>query len=178
MDVTIMADRIVHFGTDACHRLLVLQDAGYAVNDCHSILELRSALEERHQTAAIVMTGSPGTVGRTAGRTAVRLARSCSHAPLILFRDGNDEGDKSEFDLVIPALTPPSEWLEAIATVIERCRALCADSKSLREPSALFLQHSRAVRQNSRDERERAVGDRLRMKDQMNDCLQNMPEEG
>jgi hypothetical protein len=168
MDAMIMADRIVHFGSDACHRLLVLQDAGYAINDCRSIPELRSALEKKRQTAAVVMTGSRGTTGRTA----IRLTRSCSRAPLILFPDGNNDGDKSEFDLVIPALTPPQEWLEAIASLIKRSRALCADSKSLREQSALLQQQSRIVRQDTCDERERVIREYLKNKDLLNDYSQ------
>jgi hypothetical protein len=77
---------------------------------------------------------------------------------------------------VIPALTPPSEWLEAIATVIDQCRALCADSKSLREQSALLSQQSATLKQSSSDERERAVQERQRMKDLMDNCSQNAPD--
>jgi len=111
-----MAARVVHFGCDVCRRLLVLHMAGYAVDDCPSILTLRSALQDTSQTAAVLFAGQD----ETERREAVMLARSQSSAPLVLFEMSNAPSDEADFDLVIPPLTPPHEWLAKLAATIEQ----------------------------------------------------------
>jgi hypothetical protein len=97
-----MAARLVHFGSDSCNRLVVLQNAGYTVYDCLSLPTLDVALRVG-DPAAVVMSETPKVVPR---RNAISLVHSRSHAPLILFQDRTYSDDESEFDLVIPVLTP------------------------------------------------------------------------
>ena len=115
-----MAARVVHFGCDECRRLLVLHMAGYAVDECPSILKLRSVLQEPGQTSAVLFTGQD----EKQRKEAVTLARTQSRAPLILFETCNAPGDESDFDLVIPPLTPPQEWLAKIAATIRQRRSI------------------------------------------------------
>jgi hypothetical protein len=94
--------------------------AGYAVDDCPSVSNLRFALQDSHHTAAVVFTGQ----NENERKEAVTLARSQSSAPLILFEASNSPTDEADFDLVIPPLTPPEEWLDKIAATIQQRRAL------------------------------------------------------
>jgi hypothetical protein len=114
-----MAARVVHFGCDPCRRLLVLHMAGYAIDDCPSVLNLGFALQD-NQAAAVVFTGQ----NENERKEAVTLARSQSSAPLILFEASNSPTDEADFDLVIPPLTPPQEWLDKIAATIQQRRIL------------------------------------------------------
>ncbi len=115
-----MAARVVYFGCDECRRVPVLHMAGYAVADCPSILKLRSVLQEPGQTSAVLFTGRD----EKERKEAVTLARAQSCAPLILFETCNAPGDESDFDLVIPPLTPPQEWLAKIAATIQQRRPI------------------------------------------------------
>ena len=114
-----MTARVVHFGPDECRRLMVLHMEGYAVADCPSILKLRSVLQEPGQASAVLFTGQD----EKDRKEAVTLAREQSCAPLILFDGLNRAGNESDFDLVIPPLTPPQEWLAKIAATIQQHRS-------------------------------------------------------
>jgi hypothetical protein len=119
-----MAVRILHFGQEFCHRLPVLKSAGYRVDECVSISQLQFRFQSGFQPDAVSMA----EYGGSAPVDAVPAIRSFCSAPLILFRETNlvpnpnGEGDYDgyRFDLVIPALTQPSEWLDEIAAVIHR----------------------------------------------------------
>jgi hypothetical protein len=154
-----MAARIIHFGTDSCSRLLVLEHAGYDVDDCPSLIKLDSALAARRSAAAVLMTEDP----RVPRREAITLVRSRSSAPLILFQTVAPSVDELEFDLVIPVLTPPREWLEKIAAIIERSRSIIADSKSVREQSVALRQQASVIRRQSALERERSAREHSRI---------------
>jgi len=151
-----MAARVLHFGTNDCNRVLVLRDFGYLVDDCPSINDVRSTLLQGICPEALLFSeGYPA-----ARREAVTLARSsCANAPLILFENLNCD-DETNFDLVIPPLTAPELWLQAIAATIERSRMLHANSTAIRERSAWLVEQSSALRQKSITERERAVRQR------------------
>jgi hypothetical protein len=151
-----MAAMVVHFGTDSCSRVLVLEHAGYDVDHCPSLVTLRSTLKVGPQPDAVVMTEDP----RASRREAISLVRSHSVAPLVLFQTVGPTVDESEFDLVIPVLTPPREWLEKIAATIERSHALVAESMIARVQSAELRLESSAARQQSVLERERSVRQR------------------
>lgn len=117
-----MAARILHYGPDSCHRLFVFRSAGYDVGQCGSVIQLRTALLSGEQTDAVVMANGPFDPSHDA----VRVTRAHSSARLILFRDTNADIKEEDFDLVIPALTPPARWLSDIALLIERSRAIGA----------------------------------------------------
>jgi hypothetical protein len=145
-----MGVRIIHYGVDDCHRVPVLKFAGYSIADCQSIVQLRAALQSTEDPGAVVMT----EIEDMAPRRAVSIVRSTSSAPLVLF-PGRASGIfefEFEFDLVIPVLTPPEQWLSDMAELIDRWFALRARTHALSAQSALLrLESSRAVRKSQQE---------------------------
>jgi hypothetical protein len=166
-----MADRILYFGRDDCNRIIVLRRAGYDIHTCPSLVTLDTALQDRPEPDAVVI---PGVVPMPERHNAVTLVNSLSSAPLVLFESGYDGPDESEFDLVIPNLTPPEEWLESISQTIERSRVLHAQSISIRELSAKLTRESTAVRKWSALERRRSA----RLRSWSKELLADFPPSG
>lgn len=115
-----MPSRMIHFGPDDCHRLMVLRSAGYTVQDCHSLAQLRVTLEADDAPDAVLLSDGDGF----SPREAVAVARIHSSNPVILFRNTNQAYEDSGFDLVIPCLTPPEVWLTDVDALIEKRRAV------------------------------------------------------
>lgn len=147
-----MAARVIHVGADSCHRLPVLESAGYEVDTCISVPELREALTSPRQIDAVLI--SEGTEG--AHPEAVQVARSHCSAPIVLFRETQLNFAESPFDLVVPILISPQVWLEDIAALIARCRALRADTQALCQKSAELRRQTEAVRASFNRERLRS----------------------
>jgi hypothetical protein len=145
---TDMATCVVHFGDDVCFRLPVLKSAGYSVTECYSVELLSAALSQNPE--AVLLEEEPGLPTEAAAV----LTRSCSAASLILFRSEVDRFTSGDFDLVIPSLTPPEEWLGEVAALILRSRSLHVHSQTLREESASLRQDVAAVRKAVSEERE------------------------
>ena len=148
-----MGVQIVHYGVDDCHRVPVLKFAGYSISDCRSIAQLNAALQSTQEPGAVVMT----EIEALAPKRAVWIARSTSAAPLVLFPGRSSSILEPEFDLVIPALTPPEQWLSEVAELIDRCFMLRArsnapvtESASLREEAARASDKSRQEPMRSR----------------------------
>lgn len=113
-----MPARVVHFGPDDCHRLMVLRSAGYTVEDCRSLLQLRDALADGASPDAVLMSDGDGV----SPQEAVGIARAHSSNPVILFRSTNMTYEDCRFDLVVPCLTPPEVWLNDVDALIEKRR--------------------------------------------------------
>jgi hypothetical protein len=112
-----MAARVIHFGPDDCHRLMVLQSAGYAVEDCLSLGQLRASLAGDEADAVLLSDGDG-----VAPEEAVALARGCSSAPVVLFCSTNQVYEDAAFDLVVHSLTRPEIWLREVdALIAKRC---------------------------------------------------------
>lgn len=126
-----MATRVIHFGPDDCHRRMVLQSAGYSVDECHTLSELRVRLLTGSGFGAVVMSEVEGL----APEDAAALARMHGHVPVVLFRGTNLSYEDSEFDLVIHALTPPEVWLNEVDSLIAKGRVAGAESEVLAGPS-------------------------------------------
>lgn len=108
--------RIIHFGEDGCHRLMVLESAGYTVVRCETIQDIEFYLRSPDRLDAIVISGEPSRSSRVANF----LVNGEFSLPVILFAGTGDPHAESNFDLVIPALTSPSDWLTRIEETIER----------------------------------------------------------
>lgn len=138
-----MAARVIHFGPDDCHRLMVLRSAGYSVDGCNSLNQLRASLVSGAD--AVLMSDAEGI----APQDAVALARMQSSAPVVLFRSTNLSYEDSGFDLVVHSLTPPEVWLNQVDALIAGTRTLQAESKALigesRELSPRFPRDRRPV---------------------------------
>ena len=137
-----VAARVIHVGVDTCHRLPVLENAGYRIRACASISQLRAALESEVPLDAVLISEGDGA----AHQDAVALARSCTAAPIVLFRETQRNYSESAFDLVIPLLDPPRAWLPEIAALIAGRQALCADARALQQESASLRRESAADR--------------------------------
>ena len=66
----------------------------------------------------------------------VAVTRARCSAPLVLFRDSSGVEASSEFDFIIPNLTPPADWLRDIAAQIERNR--CSQSQEPTQPAKVL----------------------------------------
>jgi len=113
-----MPGRVIHFGTDDCHRLMVLESAGYALKECDCLVELRRLLEDSVRTDALVVSEGDGV----SLQEVVAVARTHSCLPVILFRNTNLEYEDDGVDLVIYCLTPPRVWLNEVEAAIEKTR--------------------------------------------------------
>jgi hypothetical protein len=129
-----MATRVIHFGPDDCHRRMVRQSAGYSVDECHSLGELRDCLLTATAFEAVFMSEAEGLTPEDAAS----ITRMHSCVPVILFRGTNLSYEESQFDLVIHALTPPDVWLNEVETLIERGRAERTDSEILADGYAVL----------------------------------------
>jgi hypothetical protein len=154
-----MAGNIVHFGTDECRRSLILKSAGYSVDLCTSVVKLALIFKQGSGADAVIVN----EIDEGKAKQVITAIRAHSSAPLILFEGPDRHPIPSEFDLIIPPLSSPEQWLQRIAATIERSRALLTQSKLVREQSSLLLSDSAALRQKSASVRERARQERARI---------------
>jgi hypothetical protein len=147
-----MAATVIHFGIDDLHRIPVLRQAGYVVEDCLSVRSLHSALIQYPDPDAVAMAESDAMNGNEA----ISLVRSHSTAPLVLFQGWQMFFEASEFNLVVPRLTHPRVWLVDLADLIERSRAIRSRCQLIREQTVLIREQVRAEVTRSRREMERS----------------------
>jgi hypothetical protein len=110
-----MATRVIYFGNDNCHRIPVLAAAGFHVEQATTLAALRIALSSDPLPRIAFFCDHQGRLPHEA----IALARAHSAIHAILFRETNLQWNEAEFDLVIPALTPPPSWLDEIAQLLE-----------------------------------------------------------
>jgi hypothetical protein len=120
-----MVAKAIHFGVDDCHRVLVLQSAGYDVKQSPSLDALITALQderalqnERRVAAVFISEGDRRSTERAAD-----LVRRFSPARVILFRSSQRAIDERKFDRVYATLTPPQNWLLATSEFIRMSRS-------------------------------------------------------
>lgn len=150
-----MAARVIHFGPDDCHRMMVLRSAGYSIDDCRSLIQLRECLAAGAIADALLMSDA----AEVEPREAIALAKTHVSLPVVLFRSTNLTYEESGADLVVHCLTPPEVWLGEVDALIEKSRVLRAapqafalKSAERRRESALLVVKSRAEREQSRTE--------------------------
>ena len=143
-----MAARVIHFGPDDCHRLMVLQSAGYAVSDCRTLVQLRTCLATADPADALLTSDAEALEPKEA----IALAKTRASLPVVLFRSTNLAYEDSGVDLIVNCLTPPEVWLQEVNALIEKSRAIRAQSVQLRRESIAARNRSRAERQRSRRE--------------------------
>lgn len=149
-----MAATVVHFGEDICYRVPVLRSAGYAVEQCDSLEHFSTFLAWNPDVVALEEEPLIPL------RKAISFARARSSASLVLFQHDISATPLEECDLIVPALTAPEEWLDEIATLLERSRTIRADSQALVRKSASLRQDAAAVREMTREIRARSVRQR------------------
>lgn len=125
-----MIAKIVHFGIDCRYRLHDLRDAGYVVESCYTVSELRLVLYVNRNLDAIIIDASE----RQAPKNAIDLARSHCPDSVVLFQGWTPQEDESDFDLIIPPLTPVPKWLDDLASLVTRTRAGRAQAREKSAP--------------------------------------------
>lgn len=122
-----MPRKLLSFGYDACHRWAVLRLAGFTVNQCGSIRELREHLMGSHAVDAVIMVEDIVSVPPEA----IIAARSYFTGPLVLFEGRFPANHQDVFHLYIPVLTRPEVWLPQIHELTETSHS-CLVSKPSR----------------------------------------------
>lgn len=138
---------ILHIGEDVCQRIPVIESAGFVVLKCEIALPaIRTAFDHGDNFSAILFHSD---ISAPPVPT-VRETRSLSQAPLILFQNPAIICNETDFNLVIPPLTPPALWLKSLKEAVlasiqgreyshqlrKDCKEAQAWSRSLRESSA------------------------------------------
>lgn len=141
-----MATTILHIGDDLCRRIPVMQTAGLLVFHCKAeIPAVDRAFDRDEDYSAVVFHNDIAAVPEDA----VRETRSLSEAPFVLFQNPTVASNEDEFDLVIPALTPPDIWLRKLQEAIQASRETCERSLNLRKDCAAVRSRSRRLRLKS-----------------------------
>ena len=120
----LMSRKLLSFGYDACHRWAVLRLAGFQVDQCGSIQELRERLMRSHfmgsnSVEAVIMVEDIVPVPPEA----IVAARSYFTGPLVLFEGQTPPSHRDSFDLCVPVLTRPEVWLPQIDKLNETIRS-------------------------------------------------------
>lgn len=131
---------------------MVLRSAGYSVDDCGSLMQLRTWLATGIAADALLMSDTGGVPPDEA----IALAKTRTTMPVILFRSTNLAYEESGVDLIVPCLTPPEIWLTEVAELIQKSRILRAQSASLASQAAQLCRESQDARERSRSERVRS----------------------
>lgn len=121
-----MSRKILTFGYDACHRWAVLRLAGFTVQVCESISELRDQLMKGSHIDAVIMVEDIVSVPQEA----ITAAKSYFSGPLVLFEARSQVRNRELFSLCIPILSGPSTWLPKLEDLMQ------ASAKSLSETAA------------------------------------------
>lgn len=145
-----MAARLIHFGLDDCYRVNVLRRAGYEIDDCTSLVQLREALESNAEADAVMLNGVHGSIPFQA----ISITRSRIPAPIVLFTNPGHTYPIDKIDLIVPAFTRPTEWLLDLAKLIIHYR-------TVRSRSQLIREHSEMLRRQSAQARAKSLRDRL-----------------
>jgi hypothetical protein len=148
-----MAARVIHFGPDDCHRLMVLRSAGFAVDGCLSLAQFRASLLNGSHVDAVLLSDGEGI----APEDAAVLARSCSSAPVVLFSGTDRTYEGATFDLIVHSLTAPEVWLHEVDALIANSRLLGGQLLALSRKSTRRLEESSPVANKARSERTRSV---------------------
>ena len=119
-----MSRTLLSFGYDACHRWPMLRFAGFTVEECGSIPELRDRLMRSHfmgshSVEAVIMVEDILVLPPEA----IVAARSYFTGPVVLFEGQTPTNHGDAFDLRIPPLTPPEVWLSQIDKLSETIRS-------------------------------------------------------
>ncbi|HEV2135498.1 MAG TPA: hypothetical protein VGR47_14790 [Terracidiphilus sp.] len=134
---------ILHFGDDLCQRIPVMEAAGLMVLQSEiSIPAIHTAFDQGDSFSAVIfhcdIVAPP--------EPAIQEARILSQAPFIFFQNSAVACDESEFNLVIPPLTPPSIWLQKLVELVEDFRVIREESLRLREDCIGVRNKSQALR--------------------------------
>lgn len=145
------AATILHVGEDICQRIPVMETAGFVVRQSEiAVPAIHRVFENGDGISAVIFHSDISAPPEPT----VRETRSLTDAPLVLFENPAVNCDESEFNLVIPPLTPPAIWLKKLSEVVEA-------SRELRKGSAHLQQDCREVRSRSAELRAESAHNRI-----------------
>jgi hypothetical protein len=154
--------RVIHFGSDDCHRVLTLRKVGFEVCVSDSLERLRLDLEGNEGVDAVLV--AEGT-RRTTERAAAMVQRySC--APLVLFHRSHAPLCVKRFDQVYTPSVPAVFWLLQTAVLVEQTQDLQKTTKHLISKSKSLLGEVQAARREMRRQLERAAFEKKRNRGQ------------
>jgi hypothetical protein len=136
------AARVLHFGEDECHRLIVLHQAGYDAVLCHSGPHLVQQMQQP-DFDAVLFPRLP------AKRLLLNELRASTIVPFVLFGFPLDPSHPAPFDLIIDPITDPAIWLRQLSQTIGLARDVRKRSALVRSQSATLRGESEAVRLES-----------------------------
>lgn len=137
---------LLYVGDDFFHRIPVMEKAGLAVVSSEdSISTIQTALGNGIAFSAITFHCDFFLIPPEI----VQTARTHSASPLVLFSNPLLNCDESEFDLVIPAMTPPTLWIQKLRELIQASILLRERSVQLRQDCLETRFHSEALRLES-----------------------------
>jgi CheY-like chemotaxis protein len=138
--------RIIHFGIDPGGGILAaLAGNGYEVNACGASIPKLKRVLQQDDFDAIVVTEK----GASEAVRVLATVRSLGNAPLILFQDESRSCDPSQFDLVIPEYAPLPDLVKRVAALIERSRAIRAETRIQGERFHSLLREAASLREQS-----------------------------
>ena len=109
-----MSLKILTFGYDACHRWAVMRFVGFRVEECESVRDLRQRLISSTDVDAVIMVEDIVSIPPEA----ITAAKSYFNGPLVLFESRFPAENEHVFDVRVPNLMEPSEWLQRIQAAI------------------------------------------------------------
>lgn len=141
-----MGARIIQFGIIPSSILAAFAGNGYEVHACGtSIPKLKEALRQPDHLDAVALAenGASQAVG------VLTDVHSLAKVPLILFQDATKTYDPSQFDLVIPEHAPLPNLLERVAALIERSRAIRAETRLSSERFHFLLRQAASLHEQT-----------------------------
>lgn len=137
-----MGTRIVQFGIIPSSILAAFAANGYEVGACGtSIPKLKEALRQPDHWDAVALAEN----GASKAVEVLAHVHSLGKVPWILFQDETKTSDPSQFDLVIPEHAPLPNLLERVAALIERSRAIRAETRISRERFHFLLRQTASL---------------------------------
>lgn len=155
-----MSGVVIHFGVDSSYRLPLLQNAGFEVVNCGTSLPDFTRAIDSHEVCAVAVSQDSSNELQV-----IKEVRSIKPVPVIVFARVGAPERFPDVDLVIPALTPPPNWLKQIAVLLQKSREIAEQAASIRSQPAALRQESAALRAKSASERERSASERSKCLD-------------
>ena len=112
-----VSGNVLFVGDDLCARADVLKHVGYKVARCACDADaLGRAL--RHPVDAVLFQCRP----EPPSEAVLSTCRALTNAPILLFEDHNSSFNPRLFDVVVPNLCSPRDWLLELAQMIGSSR--------------------------------------------------------
>ena len=152
------ASLLLHIGEDFFHRTQVLRSAGYKVEEYRSDIAMVTWFQAGQRVDAVCITEGPVLPAEAP----LAIAKRFSPVPIVLFRTANHDYLQKGWDLEVPALAPPEEWLVGIGELLAQARANIADAEALCLEARRLGDETAQVRAWSRRLREDRLRDQIR----------------